>query len=142
MILRLIKWLKPRKKTRQKMDVKCYHCNSWQNGDFKMLPGKGDFMVMECSACSKFSEWLFGPGVYIPIISITPSPHAPPVKDDSFTALAVSALRRHRFCGDQHPDNGWPEISRALGKYNLEKKQKSRRGSVSSTSKRRTGVPE
>lgn len=96
-----------------------------------MLPGIGDFEILECSVCGKFSEWLFGPGIYIPIITVSPRDQATPVKDDSFTALAVSALRKHRFCGDQHPENGWPEINRALGQYNIEKKQKSRRGSVS-----------
>lgn len=40
-----------------------------------------------------------------------------------FKALAVRALRIHRFCGDCFPENGWPEVTDALVQYELEKRK-------------------
>lgn len=37
--------------------------------------------------------------------------------EQAFTAAAVRALRGHRWCGDQYPENGWPDINTALALY-------------------------
>ena len=34
-----------------------------------------------------------------------------------FQELAVKALRKHRYCGDCFPENGWPEVNNALAAY-------------------------
>jgi hypothetical protein len=34
-----------------------------------------------------------------------------------FAAAAVTALRGHRWCGDQYPENGWEDVNKALALY-------------------------
>lgn len=41
----------------------------------------------------------------------------------SFVAKAVHALRRHRWCGDCYPDNGWDDVNQALAAYALLKRK-------------------
>ena len=38
-----------------------------------------------------------------------------------FRALAVSALRKNRNCGDCYPENGWEEVNKALAMDALNK---------------------
>ena len=45
------------------------------------------------------------------------------MKRVDFLALAVRALRRHRYCGDQYPGDGWPEVNEALAQYALEQRR-------------------
>jgi hypothetical protein len=45
------------------------------------------------------------------------------MRDTSFTALAVHALRRHRWCGDTFSWNGWPEVNTALAVYALDRRR-------------------
>lgn len=40
-----------------------------------------------------------------------------------FRALAVHALRQHRYCGDAYPEGGWPDVVNALAQYALEKRK-------------------
>lgn len=47
---------------------------------------------------------------------------SPPSLD--FRAMAVRVLRQHIRCGDQYPDDGWPEVNEALAQYALEQRQK------------------
>jgi hypothetical protein len=37
-------------------------------------------------------------------------------------AVLVSELRKHRFCGDCYPENGWPGVNDALAQYELWKR--------------------
>ena len=48
------------------------------------------------------------------------------MKDESFIALAVHALRQHRWCGDTYPEDGWPDVNAALAQYALERRSKRR----------------
>jgi len=40
----------------------------------------------------------------------------------SFREMAVGELRRHRWCGDAFPENGWPSVNLVLAQYALEKR--------------------
>ena len=40
-----------------------------------------------------------------------------------FKTLAVHALRKHRYCGDAYPEDGWPEVVQALAQYAIEKQK-------------------
>lgn len=37
--------------------------------------------------------------------------------EQAFAAAAVTALRGHRWCGDQYPEDGWPDVNTALALY-------------------------
>lgn len=37
--------------------------------------------------------------------------------EQAFIAAAVKALRGHRWCGDQYPEDGWPDVNTALALY-------------------------
>ncbi len=45
------------------------------------------------------------------------------VRDTSFRAQAVAALRVHRWCGDLYPEDGWPAVNAALAQYALERRR-------------------
>ena len=45
------------------------------------------------------------------------------MKRNDFRALAVRALRLHRYCGDAYPEDGWPEVNAALAQYALENRR-------------------
>ncbi len=44
-----------------------------------------------------------------------------PLRDQSFQAQAIHALRQLRYCGDAYPAGGWPVVNRALAQYALER---------------------
>lgn len=41
---------------------------------------------------------------------------------ETFQAMAVRVLRKHRYCGDAYPEDGWPEVNAALAQYAAEKR--------------------
>lgn len=48
------------------------------------------------------------------------------VKSNCFISAAVHALRKHRYCGDAYPEEGWPEINAALAEYAKHKRMRKR----------------
>ncbi len=44
-----------------------------------------------------------------------------PLREKSFQAQAVHALRQLRYCGDAYLEDGWPVVNQALAQYALER---------------------
>lgn len=45
------------------------------------------------------------------------------LSEGGFIAAAVHALRIHRRCGDNYPEDGWPEVEVALAEYAKHKRR-------------------
>jgi len=53
---------------------------------------------------------------------ISPTHFGEDPKKLSFREMAIGELRRHRWCGDAYPENGWPSVNKVLAQYALEKR--------------------
>lgn len=38
-------------------------------------------------------------------------------RKDEFIAKAIAVLRAHQYCGECYPENGWPDVNKAIEAY-------------------------